>query len=97
MEVAARDDARGPDAASPAFRAAAAAAAFGMALRDDPFRGAADYDLAIRLSEHGPAPVAADPASRVPRRGPAPKALPRPPPVRKLRSSKLSAMNTWTV
>ena len=62
MEVTAANDDREPDAASRAFRAAAAAAAFGMALRDDPLRGAADFDLAGRLLEHDPAPVAANPA-----------------------------------
>jgi hypothetical protein len=50
-EASARDDARAFDAASPAFRAAAAAAALGLTLRGDPLRGSADCDLVLRLLE----------------------------------------------
>jgi hypothetical protein len=50
-QASARDDARASDAASPAFRAAAAAAALGLTLRVDPHRGAADCDLVLHLLE----------------------------------------------
>jgi hypothetical protein len=53
-EASTRDDVRPFDAVSPAFRDAAAAAALGLAFRDDRFRGSADYDLVLRLLEHGP-------------------------------------------
>jgi Ca-activated chloride channel family protein len=51
MEVALKDQGQGFDAASTDFRFAAAAAAFGMILRDSPYKGSADFAKTLQWAK----------------------------------------------
>lgn len=53
LETPVRDDGRRLEQTSPDFRFAAAVAAFGMLLRQSPYRGAADWAMVDRLGEQG--------------------------------------------
>ena len=53
LETPVRDEGRRLEATSPDFRFAAAVAAFGMLLRQSPYRGASDWALVERLGEQG--------------------------------------------
>jgi Ca-activated chloride channel family protein len=53
LETPVRDEGRRLEATSPDFRFAAAVAAFGMLLRQSPYRGASDWAMVERLGEQG--------------------------------------------
>ena len=53
LETPVRDDGRRLEQTSPDFRFAAAVAAFGMLLRQSPYRGSADWAMVDRLGEQG--------------------------------------------
>ena len=53
IEIPVRDDGKSLDAAGADFRFAASVAAFGMLLRDSPYKGRTDYGLVLNLAQSG--------------------------------------------